>query len=171
MKRSTKGILIVSIAAAIGFVALTAHLTAFALETRSMVARAKQSRQRLFYETDYDELLAACRELSARAVEGELEPKRYVLSEFWGDPDPNAATFPRAVLDLKPILVDIDMDGTVRLELARGFGVHAFPQDQHDWGDLKLIDGLWYYDSTYQTDPKYRNRIDRMIEKSQEHRP
>ncbi len=171
MKRLTKGILIVTIAAvAIGLMALTAPMIMFVLEAKEMVDQAKQSRERLFYETDYEQLLVACRELSRRVAEGELEPKKYLLSDFWGDPDPNASAFPQAVLDLEPSVVCIDTDGIVRLELLAGpeyFGVHAGPQS---WGDVRLIDDLWYYDSGYSTNPKYRTRIDRMIEESRTHR-
>ncbi len=167
MKRSTKGILIVTIAVAIGFATVTVHLMLVVWEAWSMLDRARQGRHRLFYETDYDELLAACREMSSRVTDGTLEPKRYQVFFLDSPPDPNAMKFPEVILNLEPSFVRIDIDGTVNVELLPGpeyFGVFAYPEDRAGWGDVELIDDLWYYDSGYDTAPKYRTRIDRMIE-------
>lgn len=173
MKRLTKGILIFTMVVALGLAGLTVNIVRFGVVIKSFVDRAERGREHLFYQTDYTELLAACRELSMRVVEGSLEPKRYQVFFFDDDPDPNTLTFPQVILDLEPSLVRVDVDGVVDIELMPGpeyFGVCAYPENQYGWGDVKLIDRLWYYDSGYATAPKYRKRIDRMIEESRKYR-
>lgn len=172
MKWLTKGILIFTVVVAIGLAGLTVRIVGFALEIKPFVDQADRGREHLFYETDYGELLAGCRELSRRVAEGSLEPKQYQAFFFNSDPDPNALTFAQVILDLKPSFVRVDRDGVVDVELLPGpeyFGVFAYAENDEGWGDVRLADHLWYYDSDYATVPKYRTRIDRMIEESRKH--
>lgn len=169
MKRRIKGILIaISIVVVVGLVVIGIPVVHFALAMKSIGDQADRGREHLFYQTDYGELLAGCRELSRRVAEGSLEPKQYQVFFFDSDPDPNALTFPQVILDLRPSFVRVDVDGVVDVELLPGpeyFGVFAYPEGQKEWGGVKLIDGLWYYDSDYRAEyPKYMKKIDRMIE-------
>jgi hypothetical protein len=172
MKKSTRNITLfaITVVLALAAVFVVAPVVAFLAPIKAIIDRAHRGQEHLFYETDYDELLAACRELSQRVAEGDLEPKRYLV--FWEDPDPNALTFPQAILNLEPSAVRIDTDGVVDLELLPGpeyFGVFAFPEGQKDRGDVKLIDGLWYYNSDYRDEyPRYMKKIDRMIEEGRQ---
>ena len=133
---------------------------------KGITDRAHRGQEHLFYETDYEQLLAACRELGQQALDGKLKPKQYRV--FWDDPDPNASSFPQVILDLEPSFVTIEEDGTVDLELMPGPAftmVLAFPEGQEGWGSVKLIDGLWYHSSGYREDyPRYMKKIDTMIE-------
>lgn len=175
MKKSTRNITLVVITvvlalAAVFVVYVVVAVATFVMTMKTISGRADRGQEHLFYETDYEELLAGCRELSRRVAEGNLEPKQYHV--FWEDPDPNASTFPQVILDLEPSFVRIDTDGVVDLELLPGpeyFGVFAFPEGQKDWGDVKLIDGLWYYNSDYRDEyPKYMKKIDAMIEEGRQ---
>jgi hypothetical protein len=171
MKKNTRNITLVAITVVLALTAVfvvyvVVPVATVVMAMKTVSDRANRGQEHLFYETDYGELLAACRELSQRVAEGNLQPKQYNL--FWEDPDPNVSTFPQVILDLEPSFVSIDADGVVDLELLPGpeyFGVFAFPEGQKDRDDVKLIDGLWYYDSEYRDEyPKYMKRIDAMID-------
>jgi hypothetical protein len=169
MKRLTKGILIfISAAMIVGLLVIGIPVVHFVLTMKSIGDQADRGREHLFYDTDYGELLAGCRELSRRVAEGSLKPKQYQVFLFNSDPDPNALTFPHVILDLKPMIVDINRDGSVDVELLswpEWFGVRAVPEGQEGWGQVKLVDGLWYCDANYRDEyPKYMKKIDRMIE-------
>lgn len=133
---------------------------------------AEHARVRLLCETDHQELLEACRELSRRAAKGELKPGDYhVLIE----PSPEASTFPQPILDLKPSYVYIYEDGGVRLEMLGGlghFGVQAYPKEFNEpyanfrYGDRELIPGLWYYDDAHDDNPNYaKKKIEALLQK------
>ena len=125
---------------------------------------------RLLSETNHQILLEACRQLSKRHERQELKSGTYNIGY---DQDPKASNFPTIILNLKPSYVFIDDDGWIKLEIVGGlghFGVIAYPEDYEKpaWsedGDKELIPGLWYYDEGYKDNPKYRKRIDTLIEK------
>jgi hypothetical protein len=141
---------------------------------RVMYIKGQQVRKRLLCETDYKALLDACRELSKEKAAGRLKRQLYRLS----DRGPEVAGFPKAILDLRPNTVYIDYDGRVQLEMMGGldsFGVNAYPEGYQKppgastftfkFGDIELIDGLWYYDESYKGDPEYQKWIAALIEK------
>ena len=175
MKKSTRNITLVVITVVLAsgaiYVAGMAILAGafFWTTIKPITDRADRGQEHLFYETDYEELLAACRELSQRVAEGNLKPRQYHV--LWEDPDPNASTFPQVILDLEPSFVHIDADGVVDLELLPGviyWGVKAFPEGQEGWGEVKLIDGLYYYDSEYDQHADHMRRIDAMMEEGRQ---
>ncbi len=136
--------------------------------TRKWSQQAEQARNHLFFETDYQELLTACRALSKRAAAGELRSGQYCV--HLGKRDPETLTFPQVILDLKPACVYTNWhgDGEVVIELFPGpewLGVTAFPEGSAGHGSVKLIEGLWYFDPKYSSEyPKYVDKINAMIE-------
>ncbi len=124
-------------------------------------------RVRLLYETDHAVLLETCRDLSRRAIAGELRPRTYQIK---GKPDPETATFGPPILELEPAYVAVDESGVIMVAMIGGLdhiGVHAYPEsyprsDCAMRGDRELIAGLWYYDDGYEERPR---DWDRHIEK------
>jgi hypothetical protein len=59
------------------------------------------------------------------------------------------------------------------IELHGGFlhyGVIAYPENYikppgSEYGDRKLVDGLWYYDEDYKGNPKYQKKIEELLQK------
>ncbi|MEN6575799.1 MAG: hypothetical protein ABFD90_05595 [Phycisphaerales bacterium] len=137
--------------------------------TRKWAKQAAQARNHLFLETDYQELLAACRSLSGRTVTDE-SGTRWHFNVHFGKRDPETLSFPQVILDLKPSCVYTDWhgDGEVIIELFPGpewVGVTAFPEGSEGHGCVKLIEGLWYFDPSYRQDrPRYVARINDMVE-------
>ena len=107
-------------------------------------------------DTDPNALLAACRELSARVLSGKLEAGSYRV-RFW--PDREVSGFPETIRSLSPNFVYIGRTGVVKISMTTkllSFGVLAYPpgdDEEHfpnsEFGDRKLIEGLWYYDGNY----------------------
>ena len=137
------------------------------------VKKDLQKQVRLLSETDHQILLEACRQLSKRHARQELESGTYYIGH---DQGPKASSFPTTILNLKPSYVFIDDDGWVKLEMIGGlghFGIIAYPEGYEkpswsEYGDKELIPGLWYYDEGYKDNPKYRERIDALIQKGEE---
>jgi hypothetical protein len=135
---------------------------------------------RLLRDTDHQALLEACRELARRESAGELKPKRYHVH---APADPEVAAFPQVILDLEPSTVSIT-GGTVMVAVAGGldhFGVIAYPEgvediepppgvDLGDYGDRKLLEGLWYYDDGYERDPEYDEKVSAWMGRHKEKR-
>lgn len=136
------------------------------------VRRAERGQKHLFFETDYQELLTACRDLSRRAASGDLKKCRYQV--FMGDRDAETFSFPQVILDLEPAFVTVQNGGVIWIELLPGpewFSVVAFPDSREEWGNVKLIDGLWYHDSEYRDEyPDYMEMINALIEKGRQSR-
>lgn len=135
---------------------------------RQKAQRANRGRDHLFFQTDYAELLAGCRELSRRVASGELEARGNCL---YGEPqNREALSLPRAILDIEPAIIRFDVEGKgqVWIELRAmpdWFGVVAFPEGAEGSGDVKLIDGLWYQDADYRDAyPAHMKWIDARIE-------
>jgi hypothetical protein len=135
-----------------------------------LLRRAEQGRKHLFFETNYEELLAACRALSWRTVTQGSESRPCFNVNL--DPrDPEAQSLPQVILDLKPsrVFTNYRGGGEVYVELMPGpewFGVMAFPEGHEGRESVRLIEGLWYDDSEYRTDyPDYMARINNMVEK------
>jgi hypothetical protein len=144
--------------------------------------KENQRLEHLLCETDYQALLKACRELSQRVAAGGLEPKTYVLRYGWPRivwhprRDPETKSFPKAVLDLDPVLVQIDRDGRVWVALHVTLpdeGVLAYPENYQahggSLGKVELIPGLWFWDDQYQPGvPGVASYVDRLIRKGKE---
>jgi len=128
----------------------------------------RQRRIHLLCETDYQALLDACIELSKKVDKGELTAgKWYIIRR---NPDAEMYGFPKVILDLAPSYIIIKSDGNVIMEMLGGFnhfGISVSPNvsEKPVFGDRELIPGLWYYDDNYNEDPKYDQKIDRLISK------
>jgi len=128
-------------------------------------------RARILCNTNYVDLLQACRSLTEKFETGELKPGTYKIMI---KPDPEVSQFPELLLKLKPNYIHIDEnDGGVLIEMIGGLGhlgIIACPEDfvppsTYDIGDKELIPGLWYYDDGYEN-PKYYKKIDKLIKKN-----
>ncbi len=143
--------------------------------TRKWSRQASQGRNHLFFETDYQELLAACRTLSERTVTDKLQSQS-CFNVYFGKRDPETLSFPQVILDLKPARVYTNWHGRgeVVIELFPGpewLGVTAFPEGTEGHGAVRLIVGLWYFDPGYQANrPKYVAWINDMVEKGRQSR-
>jgi len=159
---------IVVVLALVGVFVIT-PIVRFMAFFRTLARTAKRGRDHLFFETDYEELLAACRELSRRVASGEFGVQGY-FSFYSGKHDPQALSIPQAIRDIEPAIIwfDTGSKGGVTIELRPGpdwFGVVAFPEGQEGSGDIKLIDGLWYCDADYRDAyPEYMKWIDARVE-------
>ena len=128
---------------------------------------ARKRRVRLLYETNHQELLDGCKELSRRVRTGSLKPDMYPIRS---DPDPEVAQFPQAILELMPAYVDLDRNGMVVVAVEGGIthcGVAFYPDDYkistHDGlplGNKQIIEGLWYYDDGYDARSDWKERLD-----------
>lgn len=135
-------------------------------------AEMRHNRRQLFFHTDYQALLEACRELSARLASGELEARRYAVRPEDGQ---HWLELPPVIMQLDPSFVDIDDRGRISIDLGRfisRFGVTAYPEDyvapfaSFAYGSRELIPGLWYYDPDYELNAEYRKKIDAMIDET-----
>ena len=165
--------LVVLVLAARFVVPTVALLVVFIVSDWRWFHQAAQGRKHLFFETDYQELLAACRTLSKRTVTDGSESRSY-FKVYLGKRDPETLSFPPVILDLKParIFPDLRGGGEVYIELMPGpdsFGVMAFPEGSEGKGNVKLIEGLWYFDTDYHDgQPEYMARIDDMLKKGRQ---
>lgn len=158
---------------------LTAVVVVHYLLPFEKAVRTERERQvHLLVDTDYRALLEACRDLMARVDRGDLSPGNYYVhrNKYFPDPNVEATSFPKAILDLDPISVSIWKGEPVTVWMNGGFhafGVIAFlpvPLGKSlapDWqGDnVQLIPGLWYFDSELHEYPESRHRIDALIAK------
>ena len=148
------------------------YLSPYGKFIRLMKTAIKEDQQRkvhILSETDHHALLEACRELSRRISEGDLEPNRYLVRY---KPHPEVSRFPQLILDLDPMFIETASDGRVGVGMLGGFhhyGVSAYPENfekpsqSFKYGDKKIIDGLWYYEDGY--NPRYNKWIEKLIQK------
>lgn len=176
MKVSRRRLVQIAIVMALAFVGaiVGTPFVRFVVFVRALGLTANRGQDHLFFETDYEELLAACRDLSRRVASGELEARDYFF--YSGRDDPQALFLPQVILDIEPSIIRFDTisKGAVCIELFPGpdwFGVVAFPEGHEGDGDVKLIDGLWYHDADYRDAyPEHVKWIDARIEKGRQFR-
>lgn len=137
---------------------------------KTAVKEEKQRKVHLLSETDHQALLEACREISKEILAGNLAaPNRYLVRY---KPNPEVSRFPQLILDLDPMFIETASDGRVGVGMHGGFhhyGVTAYPENYEkpshsfEYGDKKIIDGLWYYEDGY--NPKYNKWIEKQLQK------
>ncbi len=125
----------------------------------------KQAQIRLLCETDHQVLLEACRELSRRYVNGDLDANEAL----------QPSRLPEVIAALRPNSVTIARDGVVNIGMYGGWwplGVRAYPEDypKHSppfrYGDRMLLEGLWYFEDGYSAHPDaYDRKIDELLSK------
>jgi len=160
------------------FVIVTTGILLFVLKVflaGPPIGSERKRRVKLLYETNHDELRAACEELSRRVMAGSLRPDMYSLRV---DRAPEVAQFPQVILDLKPVAVTLSQDGTVTVVMIGGFdhwGVVFYPDDYKiqtpdglPLGNKELIDGLWYYDDGYRERSDWQQRLDSLKPRKRE---
>ena len=70
------------------------------------------------------------------------------------------------ILDLNPTFVYISKT-SIDIELCTGFysiSIMAFPEGVEGYGDLKLIDGLWYNDNGFRKYPNFSEYLEQLKE-------
>ena len=166
MKKTPKRIIIIG---AIGISAVGVYCCYIVGLGLLMNVEMKDLRPKLLCETDHRALLAACRELSSQVTSGKLEANYYRV-RFRAHSE--VSRFPEPIRALRPRLVTITDSGIVRVEMNtkwRSLGVYAYPEGYEQrfpnsqYGDRKLLDGLWYYDDEYRIDPNYGREIDAIL--------
>jgi len=135
--------------------------------------RTHRMRVRLLCRTDHQALLEGGRELLRQASQGQLEYRGYAVRGFRRAPE--VSRFPRAILKLAPSAVVVHSDGFLQMEMHGGmdyFGVLVYPADFNEvhpdlnYGDCRIMDGLWYYDNVCDRDPAYDRWVEDTIKKS-----
>jgi hypothetical protein len=142
---------------------------AFRSSIFTQVEKGSQARRRLLCQTDYEMLRNAGRDLLSQ-----LGGKEGIYMRD-GQAEPPTIQFPKVILDLVPKSVRISDDGSLGIWVfADGMykcGVYVYPEGYEKvhpgqrLGDRELVDGLWYFDSEYDTDPAYGKVIDKLVEK------
>ena len=139
----------------------------------SVQRSAERGREHLFSETDYGELLAACRGLLGQMPPDDSVGRLYRVC--LDKRDPETFGFPQVILDLEPAFVSVSpSDGRVKIELCPGpggYGVIAFLEGYEGYGAVKLTVGLWYFDRKYgDRQSRYAKKIATMIEEGRRRR-
>jgi len=133
--------------------------------------RAHAAQVRLLCRTDHKALQEAGRQTLRQVSMGNTKPGRYKVR---CDPHlPKGLRFPEPILGLSPRAVTI-RDEYMIIEMHGAmwhFGVFVYPEDftepysGFDYGDRKLLEGLWYYDDEYVHDPEYDKVIEAMLQR------
>jgi len=125
---------------------------------------ADARRRLVIYETDHQALLEACRKVIIDTREGRwIEGRMY---DFLGNEAAMSQWLPPALSQLKPTRI-IPYKDYLRIQMLGGIignaGVIAFMDDAgvepSEYGDIQLIDGLWYYDDCYDTEDDWDKHI------------
>gem|GEM_PF-3176410 len=151
------------------------------------IKQINHTRAKVLYHTDHKELLRICREklaaynktISDDKSSNEESPfnsqtspdgyQKQIDSNEESGPgfgpieDTPRKTYMR-ILDLKITFVTITRRW-IDLELCTGFysvSVMAFPEGIEGYGDLKLIDGLWYNDAGFRNDPNFSDYLEKL---------
>jgi hypothetical protein len=128
-----------------------------------------QIRAKVLYHTNHEELLKVCRD--KLTTYNNSFPNEKVKNEgisatvesgpgFGAGEDVPQKTHMK-ILDLKPTFVKISRK-VIHLEMCTGFysvRVSAFPEGVEGFGDLKLIDGLWYSDDGFRKHPNFSDYL------------
>jgi len=171
--RTKRTVVIVAVATIVLSLPVIVSVCWFVSYSHGVFVRAERGRERLFYETDCHELLAACRKVLGRVEQGELKLGQYSVSLH--DPAPEAALLPQVILDLEPAFVLIENASYLLVALCPmpdGYGLKAFAEGAEGYegrGEIELVEGLWYFDAHYRDEyPDYMKKIDSMIEKGRQ---
>ena len=99
---------------------------------------------KIIHKTDHQVLLTKCRSLIKEGYRGQYSFGLYGWGRFYRHPDIDK--FPKEIKGLDPYTVDVS-DNTVVIELLGGLSncfLIAFSEDyENQYGEKKLIDGLW----------------------------
>jgi hypothetical protein len=172
MKRRYKFIITICMVSSIAIVAYFVCTAVWLMfELKNLEAR----RSLILYKTDHKALLEACKELSKRVDEGQLEPGYYSV---YGTPDPETKQFPQLILDLDPLQVITDKDGQINIIMWPSvmYGLIFFPEknesslseqrkNSYKGWCIELIDGLWYYDEDFLKHPEHMKEVETLLKK------
>jgi len=143
MKKRTKIILIV-ILSLVAIMILYPILSGLLGADLGRTITLKSRLYKLADHTDHQALLTACRNLIREGYRGKYDFGLYGWGRLYRHPDIDK--FPKEIKDLDPSTVDVS-DNRVRIELLGGLSkcfLIAFSEDyENQYGEKKLIDGLW----------------------------
>ncbi len=144
------------------------------------IPRAQQRRILLLYHTDHEALLKAGRQVLSQGPKDPMNYQYYGPIYLGGFPVPRGVRIPKVIRDLRTYATLINFDGYLFLEMhggVTGFGVRIYPEGfkeprrYFNYGDRKLLPGLWYYDYGYRHNPQYDKKIDEIIQKGKWEEP
>lgn len=125
----------------------------------------------LLSRTDYHDLLAAGREILRQVPIPNGDPGEFAIV-----PIPKGVRIPKIVRSLAPTGWDACSWGYLTIEMGHPmdhFGVRIYPEGFQDpqhgffnYGDRKLLDGLWYYDENYRLGSGYAEEIEKLIQRN-----
>ena len=142
----------------------------FADFTPEPIKQIHNTRAKVLYHTDHDELLRVCREkLAAYNKSFPDDSQKQIDSDVesvpgFGTRDDHTKKTYMKILDLNPTFVNISRK-MIHLELCTGFysvRVTAFPEGVEGFGNIKLIDGLWYSDDGFRKYPNFSDYLERL---------
>jgi hypothetical protein len=142
------------------YIGIFVYIDKFAIP--EMIKEANERRLILLYRTDHATLLDECRKLIKESREGKWPEECYYVSF---KPQPDSAKLPEIILNLNPTWVSIGNE-RVMIEMHGGldhFGVRYFSKrfsEVEQYGNKKLLDGLWYYDDGYRKVTNYDQHIE-----------
>jgi len=127
-------------------------------------------------EVDFQELLTVCRQLQARTEEGTLPAGSYWVRL---NRQPQLPDVPDPIRKVDPLYVRVAREGYVELEMGGipFWGFVAYATDRREdypfQGDVEIIPGLWYYDEDYEVYPRFKDKVDALIQeaKTRQNRP
>jgi len=168
------GILIVAVAI-VAFYALFPFLIYFLgpYQAERMVVRALS-------KTDHQALLKAGREVLRQMPK--MQNKTPSVSGLFVA-IPEEIPLPQALRDLSAHYIEVNSYGYMRIEMHGAmthFGFRIYPEDfnapadtgfKFEYGDRKIIDGLWYYDDGYHypdgsSFPDYAKKVDALLKQN-----
>jgi hypothetical protein len=137
------------------------------------VGGCTSKRHTLLRDTDHEAVLRACREVLDNASAWGLKTGgKYNVR--WTPRSPEASKFPKAILDLAPVQVQMPYEGCLALEMHGGFDHFGFlaysksfkePYPGFKYEGRQIVEGLWYFDDDYRDEfPEYKKKIDAWVE-------
>ncbi|MBN1819053.1 MAG: hypothetical protein JW828_16965 [Sedimentisphaerales bacterium] len=142
--------------------------------TPEPIKQINQIRVKVLYHTNHEELLKACRDklatynnsLPDEKIKNEGITTTVKSGPGFGTGEDIPQKTHMKILDLKPTFVEISRK-MIHLEMCTGFysvSVSAFPDGVEGFGDLKLIDGLWYSDDGFRKNPDFSKYLEQLKE-------
>lgn len=132
--------------------------------------KIESKKVKLLFESNHEELLLACRKMLLEAKDGKREYGELLF--LTKEEKKLYESLPEPLKKIEPVSIGISPD-RIMVSLWGGMyhvGIVAFPEGTMPWGNQchkELIEGLWYYDDRYNSDPDFEEYIESLRPKSQ----